>query len=266
MLLILVASVVLVVLIYSLPKVVVRDEGKKLEEDPTTEDAHIHDENDSEIGNLNSEQLKELKKKFDEQRGNEEELDLADSLVDFYIHTGYYDSAFWVAKVLANDGFALKSKLLRGRTFYGRMKAGGEESETHLDADSAFEVLRDVLEADPNDLRSKNMVADIYLTKGDVMSSVSLLKEILDAEPNNQEAQFQLGILSVQSGQLEKGIGRFENVIKNDSNNVEAYYWLGYCLVNTGNLDKARPVIERARELTTNPEVLAALESLIENI
>ena len=146
------------------------------------------------------------------------------------------------------------------------MKVGADDSKVLQDADSAYKELQIVLEADPKDLRSKNMLADIYLTKGEVMSSVALLKEIVETDPNNVEAQFQLGILSVQSGQLVKGIGRFENVIENDSNNVKAYYWLGYCLVNTGDLDKARPVIAKARELTNDPEVIAALESLSENI
>jgi len=266
MLIILLASIVLVIVLYSLPKVVVSDESQDLSGEANADDVHLHDEFNSGDHIPDPEQLKSAKQRFlkvDDEKGH---FMWAERLAEMYLQLGNYDSAQWVAGVLKLEGFKEQAMLIRGRAYYWKMKNEKVETLSVSYADSVLEELNGFLEKNPENLSAKNLLAEAYLTKGEVMTSVKLLKEIVDLEPKNIEAQFQLGILSIQSGQLEKGIDRFEKIIEIDSNNVKAYYWLGYCLSNTGNAEKAKITVEKAKQLTNDPEVLAALESLIENI
>ena len=265
MLLVLLIASVLVVLIYSLPKVVVSDEEGELSTETNTEDVHIHDEEGS-TQNVEPEQLREFRSDFIENSDGDYNPEWAVKLAELYLDLGFVDSAIWVSDRLMEDGREFEARVVISRTYLNRMRSGHDEVEIREMADSAERNFQLVLAEKPDDLRSKNQLAEVFLTKGEVMRSVKLLKEIVETEPNNVEAQFQLGILSIQSGQLEKGIERFSKVIETDSANVKAYYWLAYCLANTGSAEEANSVILQAKELTNDPEVIAALESLSENI
>lgn len=265
-LVIVLVSIVLVVLIYSLPKVVVSDDETDLEGETTTEEVHIHGEMESGGDIPDEEQLKELKQKFREEDNSGEKMSWGVALAELYIRLDQLDSAYWVARKLRSEGYVDESGFVKSRVFYRKMVQSTDQAEAARFADSAESTLLVVLEKDENDLGSKNMMAEVYLNKGEVMKSVMMLKEIVETDPDNSEAQFQLGILSVQSGQLDKAVERFSKVISTDSTNVKAYYWLGYSLVNSDRGDEALPVIEKARTMTDDPEVITALESLVENI
>lgn len=265
MLLVVVVASVLVVLIYSLPKVVVSDDEGNLESETTTEDVHIHDESGSE-SKPDPEQLRKLRSDFGDGSAENYNPEWALALADLYTDMGYYDSALWVADRLSNDGFQKEQHFIKGRTFLFQMRNGDSEPEAMKFADSSEYHFKLVLNDEPENLRTMNLLAEVYLNKQEVMRSVQLLKKIVEIDPGNAEAQFQLGILSIQSQQFDKGVDRFRKVIESDSSNVKAFYWLAYCLVNTGASDEADDVISKAKTLTSDPEVLAALESLVENI
>ncbi len=263
MLIILLASIVLILVIYSLPKVVVSDDEADLEKE-TTEDVHIHNENQAE--GPGEGQLGELRKYLDLEGGNANEAHFAEDLAALYLRMGFTDSALLVANNLYNEGYSLSGDWVKSRVFLDQMK-NGEEGPTQTErADSALVYLDRVLENDPSDLGSMNGKAEALLFKGEVMNSVMLLKEIVEKDPDNVGALYQLGILSVQSGQLDKAVGRFEKIIENEPENVNAHYWLAYCLVNSGEEERGLEVAKNAMSLTDDPEVQAALGSLVENI
>ncbi len=265
MLLVFVVASILVVLIYSLPKVVVSDEKESLSSKADDQEVHIHNEGDPDHES-DPEQLRDLRMMISRSSPESLQPDLAIRLAEIYIDLGQNDSALWVAERLKAGGYYHEEKLVMGMSYLGMMRKSKEGEDMRRFADSSESNLLLVLNEDPADLYTKNLLAEVYLNKGEVMRSVQLLKEIVDTDANNVEAQFQLGILSIQSGQLEKGVERFEKVIENDSGNVKAMYWLAYCLVNTGSSEEAARVIELAKTKTDDAEVIAALESLSENI
>ncbi|MEM8893596.1 MAG: hypothetical protein AAGC88_03395, partial [Bacteroidota bacterium] len=150
-----VAAVLLIILLYNLPKYVVENDKEEAEsqimqstgEQPTV--AHEVSENfKSDVAYWKS-QLSEEK--------SENYFIFADSLVSAYLNLGFVDSAAWVAEQTVSAGE--DGKTFAGNTYYRAFSFAPDVEKANAYAEKTRDIFDEILEENPDDLAAKTKVA-----------------------------------------------------------------------------------------------------------
>lgn len=271
----LISAVVLVIIIYSLPKVVVdndpnkmetsrNEEGTEIETDaaaPASEDAH-----DLALSPKTQETLEILKEKLATSENIEKSVIFADSLAKLYLSVNKYDSAAKFLDIVAENNPNVESWRRAGNAWYEGFSFAMEPSKRSKMAENARMYFEKVLEVTPDNLDVKNKMAMTYLSTSNPMKGIMMLREILKQDPQNEKALFNLGALSMQTNQYDKAIEHFSNLVEFHPNNTQARFFLAVSYLETGKKDKAREEFERVKQLDKDPQVQATVESYLEEI
>jgi len=82
----------------------------------------------------------------------------------------------------------------------------------------------------------------------------------------NMYAQLMLGLGGIESGQYDKAIQRLIKVVHFDPANIEAVLSLGEAYERTGDIATAKIWYAKATKLTTNPELIEAINERIKSL
>jgi tetratricopeptide (TPR) repeat protein len=93
----------------------------------------------------------------------------------------------------------------------------------------------------------------------DVMKGIQQILEVVRRDSLNMYAQLMLGLGGIESGQYDRAIPRLLKVVHFDPGNLEAVLSLGEAYERTGNIDSAKTWYEAAKKLTSNPELIQAI-------
>ncbi|MDX1628111.1 MAG: tetratricopeptide repeat protein [Fulvivirga sp.] len=263
------AAILLVVLIFNLPRVVVSndpdsitgDANENAPSDSTAMAAHV-----PELSPEDRDRAEALKEKLELAKNTEKSIIFADSLAALYLKIGKYDSAARFIEIVANENPSLENLKRAGNVYYEaygfamdaeRQAALGEKAQSYFSL---------ILKEEPDNLEVKNKLAMTYLTTSNPMMGIMMLREILEEDPDNEEALFNMGVLSMQSGQYEKAVERFEDLTAKYSDNIQAQFFLGVSYLETGKKEKARTQFELVKTLDEDPAVHAAADAYLEEI
>jgi tetratricopeptide (TPR) repeat protein len=94
----------------------------------------------------------------------------------------------------------------------------------------------------------------------DVMKGIQKILEVTRRDSLNMYAQFTLGLGGIESGQYDKAVLRFLKVVHYDPGNLEAVLNLGEAYEKMGNKSAARTWYSAAKKLTTNQELIDAID------
>jgi len=132
--------------------------------------------------------------------------------------------------------------------------------------DSAAKYYKSVLELNPDNLDVKAKLAMTYITTDTPMKGVMLLREIISANPNHQEALYNLGTLSIQSGQYKKAVERFEKLIKINPGNADAQFYLGFSYMELGEKQKAISAFNNVKQLKVDSIINATVDNYLSEL
>lgn len=286
-------AVLLVILLFSLPKVVVesqdREEASATTQeavvpngpaagDPATaehdeHDGHDHSDHDHEAGAHMGElapadrQIAErLQEKIKKSENKEKSAIFADSLAALYAHAFRFDSAAYYAEQALTFNKTLPRIYQAGSYSSEAFKFAVEPQKQQLFSGKAEKYLMQVLEQEPQRLDAKTKLAMIYVSSESPMRGIKLLQEVLEKEPDNTEALFNMGILSVQSTQYAKAAERFERLTSVDPSHVQGQFYLAYTYLQLGRKADAKTRFLKVKELDQNPEVLAAVDEYLKSL
>lgn len=291
-------AVLLVILLFSLPKVVVESQdreetgattqeatipdgsaaavpatGSPAAEEHDEHDGHDHSDHDHEAGAHMGEltpadrQIAErLQEKIKKSENKEKSAIFADSLAVLYAHAFRYDSAAHYAEQALSFNKTLPRTFQAGSYSSEAFKFAVEPQKQQLFSKKAEKYLLQVLEQEPQRLEAKTKLAMIYVSSESPMRGIKLLQEVLEKEPENTEALFNMGILSVQSSQFDKATERFEKLTSVDPSHVQGQFYLAYSYLQLGRKADARTRFLKVKELDQNPEVLAAVDEYLKNL
>lgn len=98
---------------------------------------------------------------------------------------------------------------------------------------------------------------------------LDILKQMLEQDPNNSFARYGLAMEYSKTGDLKGAVSEFKSLVGSDRSYVAAYYHCGQALEKLGDLDGAREIYERGAsassakgDLHTLGEIEAALSLL----
>jgi outer membrane protein len=256
---------VLITVLFLLPKVVVENDGEitATPADTTTVvnmEAHAR----TPRGVLTS--IKNLRSKFSADSKNEKNAIFADSLADLYAVAGKFDSSAWFAEESAKFFNTTESWIKAGDQYYQAYNFAIDKTRQAHFASRAQSFYNKVLEETPGNNDVKTKLAMTHLTEANPMRAITMLREVLAADPTNKLALYNMGMLSIQSGQHDKAINWLTKLVEVDSANTQGHLLLGIALMNAGNKAKARSQFEKVKQLDKDPSVQATVDSYLKDL
>ena len=123
-----------------------------------------------------------------------------------------------------------------------------------------------VLKNNPENLDAKTNLGMAFMASDNPVQGVVLLREVLVADPRNEKAIYNLGLLSMQSNQYDKAVERFRELTKVNPENVNGQFYLGVALAQTGANNDAKAAFQKAKSLSTDPSLTAAVDEQLQKL
>jgi tetratricopeptide (TPR) repeat protein len=270
---IIITGIVSVILLFNLPKIIVKSEKQLAEEQAASQkqapaDSHspgMKDIHKVEISENEKNNIDNLRKSFLTVSNKEKKTNFADSLIKAFRKIHQYDSAAKYSEIVSE---MKPGPLNWARTADILMEAADFAPLDDKQAlnEKARGFYNKILDKDPGNLDIKTKLALTYVSGKNPMEAINLLREVVKTDPKNQSAIYNLGILSLQSGQHKKAVERFEDLLKINPNHSAGQFYLGVAWANLGDRDKALESFKKARELDTDPEFRATVDSYIKEL
>lgn len=253
-------SLLVVWLLFQLPKYVVSNESQGMPADSTGQANHT--EPSLELKST----ITALRDAWAASAEKEKSAIFADSLADRYKEAGRFDSAAWFAGEAASFFDTRESWIRAGDFYYEAYTFALDPARQEEMAVKAREYYGRVLDADPSNLDAKSRMAMTYLSSDNPMQGIAMLREVLAADPEHPEALFNMGLLSIQSGQFRLAVERFEMLTRVDSTHLQGQLLLGVALLNAGERERARVQFEKVKAMDGDPAVQAEVDSYLKDL
>lgn len=183
----------------------------------------------------------------------------AEKLIAAFRDITRYDSAAHYADLLAVAQPTERNMLRAGDAYFEAYTFSVNERKTAKLGERTRDFYRKVLAKNPNLLSAKANMAMTYVNTSTPMQGIMLLREVLQQEPTNELALFNLGLLSMRSNQYERAIERFRQILVNNPASRKAQFYLGISLAEAGQKDEAKRVLASVKKQEKDPQVLAAI-------
>lgn len=265
---VLVLAVAVIGLLYLLPRVVVdNEEGSSGIADEAVKTAPAVEEmHDAPISAEARETLNSIALRLKNEVDREKFVALADTLAALYTQAGRFDSAAYFMEQAALKVETIERWEKAGIAYYEAYTFAMSEQKVAFLADKTRSYLNKVLEKDPKRLDLKTKVAMTYVSSSNPMQGITMLREILEEDPTNEDALFNMGVLSMQSGQYKRAAERFEELVRYYPENLQGQFYLGVSYFESKQNNKAKKQFQQVQSMTTDPMVLASVESYLERL
>ncbi|MDR6563930.1 MULTISPECIES: tetratricopeptide repeat protein [Arcicella] len=267
--------------LYSLPKVVVNDEKRKLEQ--TSEETPAPTANrdkmaasktqesaESHGATLSVEQqrvIAQLKGSYLNGSTAKVKMKAADELIAKFVEYTRFDSAAYYAEEVANKIEPSETNLMKaGNLYYEAFTYSLQAEKTTVLGEKAREIFSKVLAKNPENLLAKTNMAMTYVSTSTPMQGITMLREVIAKEPDYEPALFSLGILSIRSNQFGKAVERFKQILKNNPSNSKAALNLGYCLAELDRKEEAKAILEKVLANSTDSQEKAAANEILSKL
>jgi tetratricopeptide (TPR) repeat protein len=265
-----VLAVALVGTLFSLPKIVVNNNGKEMDTEKTqTAEASPASASDSPTNShdgatLSPEQLiivDKLRSGFI-LATDKDKAAAGIKLSDKFAELQKFDSAAFYAEKVALLSPTLDNLLRTGDRYYEAYGFAVDEQKAKNLGIKTREYYQKAIDQNPGLLAAKANMAMTYVNTENPMQGIAMLREVIDTDPTNELALFNLGILSMRSNQYAKAADRFRQILTNNPANTKAKFYLGLTLVELGNNDEARKVLAEVKKEEKDPVIQQAIGEL----
>jgi tetratricopeptide (TPR) repeat protein len=258
------AAVVLVAILYYLPKAVVENDSQMQSAPDSTASAPFASSPHGQTPKAIRNNINRLRTRYLSSLSEEKNAIFADSLVSLYGKAGLFDSAAWFAE-RATTFFNTDESLLKAGNAYYEAFAVDQEKQKYL-AEKTREIFGKILVKYPKNLEVKTKMAMTFLSSGAPMQGIAMLREVLADDPKNELALFNMGMLSIQSGQYPKAVEWLEKLDAVNDQHLQGQLLLGVAYMNTGQKDKARQQFEKVKKMDKDPSVQATADSYLDEL
>ncbi|GAB4008392.1 hypothetical protein GCM10028808_14390 [Spirosoma migulaei] len=280
-LLVIVLAAALTVGLYTLPRVVVRNENKQLGGGRTTQTSgasrsgsdslNVATNGDSSSIHekpLSPEQQKRLvtlQTEFRKASPAQKEA-VGVKLIALLHEVTRYDSAAHYAEEVAKTQPTERNLLRAGDEYFEAYTFAVDEKKTALLGQKTRDLYGQALAKNPNLLSAKANMAMTYVNTDTPMQGIMLLREVIKQDPTNELALFNLGLLAMRSNQYERAIDRFRQILVNNPSSRKAQFYLGVSLAEAGQKAEAKKVLAQVKQQEKDPQILAAVREYEERL
>lgn len=277
-LLVIVLASALTVGLYSLPKVVVRNDNKQLGgrgmQAPATSSSKAETPTATNNGSsvhekpLSAEQQKQLtllETEFAKTNSTQKEA-IGEKLIALLHEITRYDSAAYYAEELVKSVPSERNLLRAGDAFFEAYSFAVDEKKTAMLGQKTRDYYGQALAKNPNLLSAKANMAMTYVNTDTPMQGIMLLREVIKQDPTNELALFNLGLLAMRSNQYERAIERFRQILVTNPASRKAQFYLGVSLAEAGQKAEARQVLAKVKKQEKDPQILAAVQEYEERL
>ena len=265
--------------LYNLPKVVVDNEKKTLQQ-PAKENAAATANRDKNVKSdaptvtenhtesLNAEQQKvitNLREVYTKSTGKSK-IKVSDELITQFVKYTRYDSAAYYANEVAKIEPSESNLMKAGGLYYEAFTYALESDKTVRMGELTRGIYQKVLDKNPNNLLAKTNMAMTYTATQTPMQGIMMLRDVIAKEPDYEPALFSLGILSIRSNQFGKAVDRFKQILRNNPANSKAALNLGYCLAELDRKEEAQQILEKVLATSKDPQEKAAANDILSKI
>lgn len=278
--LIVVAAIVLVAVMFFLPKVVVNKEDQgnfakgetaaATPEGHSEDDGHDHGAGEGATADVHTpaspEQLMELattRARYNKATDGQARMRLASELAEAYAAASKYDSAGYYYEIAAEARGGEKSYKKAGDAYYEAFTFAATQDRANELGAKAREMYEQVLKNNPSELDAKTNVAMTYIASTNPMQGITLLREVIASDPNNQKALFNLGILSIQSRQYDRAVERFRKLVSVNPSHLEGTFYLAVSLAETGEAEEAKALFNKVKGMSSDPALAASVDEYL---
>ena len=259
--LITVFGILAVILLFSLPKVVVKDEESTInssEEEVHTTEATSDPEFQKSIDSLKD----SLRIGSDTKKS----AIFADSLAERYRSLNRFDSVAYLYEGILEENPEVSVKKKAADAYFEAYTYSVEDERRLELAGRAKVYYQEILESDPDDLESKTNLGMLIVGTENPMQGVGLLREVLEADPTNYQALYNMGVLSLQSNQIGRAVERFEELVENYPDSMEGRFYLALSYMQSGKNAEAKEQFEIVKRSDPDPAVQATVDSYLKEI
>jgi tetratricopeptide (TPR) repeat protein len=262
-----VASVIVIWLIFLLPKAVVENESQLKSDDSTSSHkGTTQTKGHSDVPTKITTSIKAVKAARLSTSSNQKNAIFADSLQSLYTQAGQFDSAAMYGAEAATFFNTTESFLKAGNSYYEASTFAMDAQKQKALAEKAREWLEKVIKANPKNYEARIKVAMTYLSSGGPMQGIRQLRDILKEDPQNELALFNMGMLSVQSGQNGKAIDWLKQLAEVNPKHVQGQLLLGVAYMNEGKKAEARQQFDKVKKMNNDPAVQATADSYLKDL
>ncbi len=256
---------VLIIVLFSLPKVVVDNDGEMAAEAQAVPQSGNTPEEAGEVHQIELSDSDQQKiQYFKEQLKNQNNSTIfADSLAKAYLFYQEIDSVAKYADMMVAADPSVLVLEKAGNYYYDAFGFAVDEASAARFGNKVRELLGEVLKRDPNNLKAKSKIAMTYVSSANPMQGILMLREVLEQDPQNEDALFNMGILSLQSAQYDKAAERLEALLKVNPEHFQAMFYLGVSYKELNNKQEAIKWLTKAKETGNDPAVSAAVDSYL---
>ena len=271
-----VIALVAVVLLFSLPKVVVKD-GERDEEisasSPASDGATDQQSQPpqvaahaDEIPAGAQEKISHFRENYNSSKNTEKNITFADSLAHAFQGIGRYDSAAKYAGEAAVQMPVAERQLRAADLYYEAYTFATDAEKQQALGKKARELYKQVLAKQPDAYDAQVKMAMTYMTSGAPMEGIKILREVLEKDENNELALFNLGLLSIQSSQFALAEERFEKLVGLDPEHLQAQFFLGVSYFEQGKKQEAKTQFELVKKMDDDPALAATIDNYLNQI
>jgi len=268
-LVVVIAAISLVLILFSLPKVLLNKEEKELENSAAF-DKEQQKAPKKEHGIVSFKGRDKMKAEVIKDKLLKSDLAqsriLLDSLSSVYNSNGFYDStAYYYERTLKKYNSTSNVIAIGDATYKAYYFATDDESAAGW-ALKTQEYYQKALNQDSSLLDIKARMAMTYTKGKNPMKAVLTLREVLDKDPENEQALLNIGLLSVQSGQFEKAVERFKKLLTVNKKNWLGMFYLGIAYNELGKKDLAKDCFTQVKANENEVQIKEAAEQYLKQL
>jgi tetratricopeptide (TPR) repeat protein len=272
-LILIIASVALVVIIYSLPKVVVDNAeaagGRQANEVDQEFGMEAGSNMPAHMSDFSIEEKAEiaiLRNAVSNSPVAAEINDAAGKLTELYKKYSRFDSAAHYAGILANNQPTEANLKQAAFLYFDAYSFSVAPEKVRSNADKASDLLKKVIEKNEEDLEAKTRLGLIMVNSPQPMQGILMVREVLEKDPENEFALFNMGLLSIESRQFPRAVEYFERYQLVNPANEEGQLYLAISYLESGNKAKAQETFTKLRERVSDPELIRTIDQYTERL
>lgn len=265
-----VGAVILVVSLFALPKVVVKNPSGMASQEAlnTKKQDKESDMHTADISEEQKKRLINLKKSWEKATEAKEQNQWTDSLISLYKTLNQWDSAAYYAEKNAFKQDNEAAWLKAAENYFEAFTFALDTTKVRILGQKGFKAYEKVLEKNADNLLAQTKMGVLYkhLNPQAPMKGIQMVSAVVKKDPKNELALFYLGTFFAERGAFPDAIDRFEQVVTLNPQNPDAWIYLAQCYEETNKPEKVKEALQAVLALDVAPEIKKEIEKKIRSI